>query len=514
MRRRAVAEHRSDVTGTILVIDADDTRRRALVASLKGRGCPALDVADPFAGMAALGRADFHAVLAAGQVRVLSLRGLLHLARRRHPGIALVMVAPHQNRSAIDQQVELQAALDVPVTVLDQNDNWERLVTDFLSVLPTETLLDEPESNPFAQPGSDAFGVPVAEDPVEGPNFGESERRIELHGALDDDPAGAGSALLMGMFVQQLTGRLTITLQAGAEGDDSGVLYIHRGEPVWTEPALGDAVLYRQLVRARVLAAEAPINSVAEGQLLQSLLSQELVSYSAVQEFMRERIRAMVISVAQAKTGTYHFIEDLMLLDSEPGQRINPFGLILESHKRSLGPSQIMATGMELERKYLVPGPGLGRADDRLQAFLNGRRASELVDGTQTVAAFTEQVGLDLFMGTLLVVTLQATRLISVEDQPRRQDVDLSEQAFADNEIGAVLVRVRHQQAPRGILGLAIDADADAIESARQRRRGALQAALSAAMVDAAECTLLMGKVDQAAATLSMQAPELDLTDF
>ena len=75
-----------------LVVDDDEARRRSLVHALSRRGLRYLDVADAFGAMAALGRADFGAVIATEGRRTLSLRGLCQLARRRHPDVAIFVI--------------------------------------------------------------------------------------------------------------------------------------------------------------------------------------------------------------------------------------------------------------------------------------------------------------------------------------------------------------------------------------------------------------------------------------
>jgi hypothetical protein len=489
-----------NVTGSVLIIDDDEARRRALVSSMKARGHGVLDVADAFAGMAALGRADFVAVFAVESSRTLSLRGLLQLARRRHPGIHLVIAVAGAG-SVVSHQVRLQAALEVPLHVVVVHDAWDRLVTELLATMPTV----QPEENPFAQPGSDPGELVEVE--LDTP-IGESERRFELHGSFADDVDGSGAAMLMSLLVQQLTGTLDIDVPAAP--DDSGTLYLHRGEPVWTQPSLGDSALYRQLVRSRVLSAQTPVVAVPEGELMRSLVDAGSVTYQDMQDFMRERTRAVVMLIGSTTTGTYVFREDLQLLDNEPEMRVNPFGLMVESRKRTLGPSRIMALGMEIESQYLIPGPGLGQADERLKPFFNGHQASRVVDGTATVQAFTQRVGLDLFMGTLLVLTLQATRLVSLEQLPRQQDVDLNERNFADNELAAVVHRVHTQQQPRGVLGVGIGADEHAVASAYQRRRAFLEQALITRVISVGEHGALMAKIDSAHAALRATVVELD----
>ena len=113
---------------SILIVDEDDTRRRAIAGSLSARGQRYLDVGDAFAAMAALGRADFGAVLAAEGRRTLSLRGLCQLARKRHPDIML-FVLPKVG----SDEAAIRAVLELTVVMLSPELSTERLVTDLVS---------------------------------------------------------------------------------------------------------------------------------------------------------------------------------------------------------------------------------------------------------------------------------------------------------------------------------------------------------------------------------------------
>src|SRR5688500_11090565 len=103
-----------------LVVDDDEARRREIVHALSRRGLRYLDVADPFGAMAALGRADFGAVVASEGRRTLSLRGLCQLARRRHPDVAIIVI--HRDGSdpaAIPEILGMPVAVVPPLIAAD-----------------------------------------------------------------------------------------------------------------------------------------------------------------------------------------------------------------------------------------------------------------------------------------------------------------------------------------------------------------------------------------------------------
>jgi hypothetical protein len=81
-------------------------------------------------------------------------------------------------------------------------------------------------------------------------------------------------------------------------------------------------------------------------------------------------------------------------------------------------PDRVHVIGMELEHKFMVPGPAAGVMSERLQPFLRGMRLAELADGTRDVRQFCDATSLDLMMGTLVVLTLLDGRLIRLEDTP------------------------------------------------------------------------------------------------
>ncbi len=315
---------------------------------------------------------------------------------------------------------------------------------------------------------------------------------VVVDGHFEDLEGGAGAAFLMSLFSQELTGRLVVT-----EGDAGGTLYLYRGEPVWADDPMGDAGLYRKLVQKSFLKPDQAVAAVADGQLLGSLLQAGILTSTQMHDFMREVVRDRVIAVAQQTQGGYVFSEDKAFLDTAPLLKVNPFGLVMESRRRALSPPALMALQGEIENRYAIPGPGISAADEKLTPFLRGAKASLTFDGQRTVKALLESVGLDPFMGTLVVVTLRDARLVTLEDAPRSAGLDLAERAFSDEasveidmvdadlvdeasvtdeearareDIYALYMRLKPLSQPRQVLGVGVDADEDAIERAYQER--------------------------------------------
>lgn len=560
---------------SILIVDEDDVRRRALAGSMAARGQRYLDVGDAFAAMAALGRADFGAVLACEGRRTLSLRGLCQLARKRHPDI-LIFVLPKPG----SDEAAIRKVLELPVQMLSATAQAERVVTDLLGAIDDAAEATRPGAvvhfdtaeapgsgsipsfNPFDMPSTDdANGVfdsiprvdipqltqakdqtgpvkvsrvvpanfdlpplgsatpagigdlldeptladsstpqeppePTRPDAQRPPQSSTSQQAdIFFDGHFEDIDGGAGAALLMGLFSQDLTGRLVVI-----EGDARGTLYLYRGEPVWADDPEGDAGLYRKLVQKKFLKPDDAIDAVPEGQLLGSLMQAGRLNAQQMHDFMREVVRDRVIAIAMQVTGTYRFSEDKAFLDTAPLLKVNPFGLIIDSRRRRLPPPALMALGSEIEKMFLVPLPALQAASEKLKPFVRGAKASDVIDGNGTVQDFLAKVGLDPFMGSLVVVVMRDARLVSLEDQGRTQALDLAEHAFtgelsgeltmvdSDNtedagtaeeaqareDIFTLYMRLKPLSQPRQVLGLSLEADEAAIDLAYKQRMAEL----------------------------------------
>jgi hypothetical protein len=505
-----------DAGKSILVVDEDDGRRRALSQALAARGIRYLDVGDAFAAMAALGRADFAAVLAAEGRRTLSLRGLCQLARKRHPDI-MILVLPKVG----SDELAIRAVLEMHVDMLPSTLNPEQIANSIVthidaSAEPTHAGI---EFNPFEMPSTqDADSVFDSVPRVEVPRLSTKETSkvsrspalvfddvtrpdaklssstqaadVVFDGHFEDVDGGAGAALLMGLFSQDLTGKLTV-----AEGEASGTLYLYRGEPVWADDPGGDAGIHRKLVQKKFLKPDDAVDAVAEGQLLGSLMQSGRLTGQQMHDFMREVVRDRVIGIASQTVGPYHFVEDKGFLDTAPLLKVNPFGLIIDSRRRRLPPPALMALGGEIEDLFVVPLPALKASGEKLRTFVRGADVTLCIDGKSRVKEFLGQIGLDLFMGSLVVVAMRDARLVSLEQQTRQQGMDLADNAFtaersvelsivdsetaettsveetkAREDIYTLYMRLKPLTQPRQVLGVPLDASVADVEAAYQQR--------------------------------------------
>lgn len=347
---------------------------------------------------------------------------------------------------------------------------------------------DEPTERQMRSPAP-APEPPPAPAPGQSPPAAAPEALLE--GQLD---GATGPALLMGLFSQELTGQLRVR-----EGPAAGTLYFYRGEPVWADDPQGDAGLHRRLVQRGRLKPDAQLERVPQGQLLGSLVQKGLLSGQQMHEFMRELVRDFVLALANAATGTYRFDEDKNFLDVAPLLKVNPFGLILESRRRSLPPPELLSLSNTIADQFVIPQPGLVSAAEKIAPFVRGARLGRIIDGTRTARQIIEGGNLDMFMGTLVLVTLRDTRLISFEDAPHAAaeggvtltdaalsdepreitlvDAEIpsvpegsSEEAAVREEIFQLYMRLKPLTVPRQVLGVGLDAGLADVEAAYQAR--------------------------------------------
>ena len=185
-----------------------------------------------------------------------------------------------------------------------------------------------------------------------------------LEGELGD---GVGATVLMSIWAQELTGCLRVD-----RGPAGGDLYFLTGEPVAAEALLG---------------GEANV---------------------------RERVMATV----DGQEGAYAFYPDSTFVGHRPLTRVNPFGLMLEARRRRMPPASILDAHARIDHKYVHPGVGLDRAAQRILPFTRGVDVSTIMNGTNTAREVFAAAGLDVLMGTLVLLTLEDARLVSLALKP------------------------------------------------------------------------------------------------
>lgn len=537
------------MTKAVLIVDDNDRRRREVYAELSARNVPVLEMKDAFDAMATLGRAEFGAVVLGEDRRRLSLRGLCHLARRRHPSIRLVVLA-----TAPVEAHTVEATLGLSVDVLDADGPPGGIAAQVLTLMarPLDPFVEPPSVDQIDRAIADAFAEAESErrahavvDPDE--KTQPSARRPErprrrnavsatststapvweapslssakvpaqptprpsprptteplLEGVLE---AETSTALLMGIFSQELTGRLDITGGAAA-----GTLYFYRGEPVAADHAEGNAGLLAELEQHDLVPESLEIRFVPEGELLATLVAAGNVTGEAMHRFVGAFIRKRLLELVTQRDGTYRFLEDRRFLESAPLLRVNPFGTMLERRKSTTLPPDLQAQYDDLRDHFVTPRPALRLAAERLRPFVRGARIDEIVGRGVRVHELVAAAGLNDLMGVLFLLTLRDGRLIEVSARPAAgpapdpvvlgdapplgftPSLDLPEleplgpavdddegppsQVAEDDarlreEILSLYIRLKPLSHPRQVLGVPVWADKPAIDAAYQRR--------------------------------------------
>src|SRR5687767_2763408 len=110
------------MAGAALVVGGPRDRQVALMDAFAGVGVAAMSVPDAVAAMAALGRADFRAIIVADATKAnhVSLRGLCRIAQMRHPGVVAVVLVEQGGASKVAQGVNALVLheLNAPVEIV------------------------------------------------------------------------------------------------------------------------------------------------------------------------------------------------------------------------------------------------------------------------------------------------------------------------------------------------------------------------------------------------------------
>jgi hypothetical protein len=519
----------------VLWVDRDESRRVYARNVAVSRNLAVLEAQDAFAAMGALGRADFDALVVVEEPRLLSMRGLLMLARKRHAGIRVfVLVEPGRDRTA------LRRVLGVPVECVGSDMPLETLFNVLasqvnatpmpfsvprtsavdLAVLEAQTEVlgpAAPAANaqadvepPAAPAPSDTFSLaspaptapptsphtappsaPPAAPPPAPPNA-----PVQLEGDL---AVSSGSALLLGLYAQELTGRLGVD-----SGAAEGTLYLLAGEPVYAVDPSGDAGLWDRCVKARAIKPGTGRPHVPEGQLSSVVAS--MLDGETLHGIFRAMVRDRVIHLAGQHEGSYTFEEDTTFVDVLPLYKLNPVGLVVEAMRRRRPPDRLLERARAMANQYLHPSPGLAAAAGKLTHFMRGKDAQALVDGTRTVTLFFDDSGLGPMLGALLVEVLLDAGLAVLKPAPRRPnasdivlrqnlpaqtaqpqaptarlpDADVEEPTNTDgrarNQVFALYARLKPLRLPRQVLGVPAFATRETIDAAYRRLMDALDA--------------------------------------
>lgn len=477
------------MSNQVLLVDKVRGRRRIYAQALAARGLGVLEMDDCFAAMSAVGRADFGGVIIFEEKRHLTMRGLCMLARKRHQGIALLVL-----HTAETEPQALQDTLGLAVHLMPTDASVEEVMDTLVRALqdrahpaPNTGMVNlavamanaeaaSRDSGVIPPVGPRTLGAPLS--PAAGPPSAgvtpsaprvlptPSVRKgptltpaampaapvtaLTLDGALEDN---SGAAVVMALFAQELTGRLLLE-QAGLA---SGTYYFLRGEPVGCDFAGGDAGLWTRLV-AEKLVADTPRPVVPEGQLLSVVAGQ--LTGDSLHAFLRTSVRGRLLALLSSERGSYRFEEDHTFLDVTPLLKFNPLGLVVEVMRKEVPPEVLMAESTRLEATYLHPLPALAAASRKMEPFLRGASALTLITGQGTLGGFCAQSKLGPIMGTLMALCMRRMNLLSMEDTPFQAgatSITLQNRVARD----AADATEPAMQAP--------DADAEAAESAEDK---------------------------------------------
>jgi len=393
------------VASAVLIVDRRDNQRTSLQRALWRHKVQSFDAPDAFLAMAALGRADFGALMVAEDRRLLSIRSLVRMARRRHPGIQVyVMLQAGSSPGAVREALDVAAVCFLPtVSAMEMG----QAVVDRLANPSAPIAVDAPDDDGLVDiSGFEAVVENAAGVIVEGAHSGPALLEGKLEG-------GVANAVLMTIFSQGFTGRLRIH---GPDGEST--LFFARGHPAYAEPPTGDAGLLTRMQSLGVIPADLRLPPGG----LQELAENPAVNGDVIRKFLKAHVRASILAFCAQHQGGYRFREDPGFWQSRILCATNPFGLMVEARRKTMTPDMLLAEAHSLRKHHPVCGPALKQAEPRLASFFKRADVSSLIDGQRTVEDFWEDSGLGTLMGTLLLLTLAEARLVQLLEAPSAFD--------------------------------------------------------------------------------------------
>ncbi|MFZ9889251.1 MAG: hypothetical protein ACO3JL_17290 [Myxococcota bacterium] len=448
---------------SVLIVDADVTRRESIRESFREQGALTRVVGEPFSGMAALSDARFDILCVHAGPNPLSLRGMVQLARRHASMPDIWCYAETDDVSLVSN------AFGAEVTVLEWEDDAPRLVAailgrdppaspdsgdaSFEAATPPFTLPQLPVEDDFEiapdEPGIDVefseegpasdlrpgtrservvvdpaameLAAGLLETPVAGPVEATPPAVGAEHATASLDEAAAapprrGSAVLLEACARGFTG-----IVSAGRPDRLWQLYFFQGEIAWACSPRGDEDLFERLVASGHLPQDARPTPVSEGQLLSSLVESGAVAATEIEQVMRQMIVEGTLEVAAIECCEAEERATPHLSDTPPPFALNPFGLVLEAQRRGTSPGELLGRARELEFASLRPGDGLAHMAGRVAPFLRGGDIVALVGEGTTLRAFRDAAGLDDMMATQVVLALASIGLLHAASSTESQ---------------------------------------------------------------------------------------------
>ena len=236
------------------------------------------------------------------------------------------------------------------------------------------------------------------------PHFELDLNSMETQGA-------PGAVWLMKIASEKENGRLYIP-----DGPAKGVLYFANGEGVWAEFDNGVDEL-RDYLLQKDLPTPGGMNGtkMSEAEYLFRMVENDALPSEEASKVILDLVRDRILKLAFEGWGDFRFERDEAMAEVPPMLSVHPFGLILESRQRELAPTDLVGLSSELEHDVLKPGPASSWVGNTLDRYLNNLDLGSFLEQRRTVADFFTESALGPITGTLMVLALRDTQVITTK---------------------------------------------------------------------------------------------------
>ena len=407
--------------GKVLLFEPDEARRRAITSALAQHAVVTFEAPETSHAMAALGRAEFVALVATESTSPLSLKGMCLLARKRHPLLRIIILASTKDRRT------LLPEMGIGETFLDVSQPMGQLARAIVSTMlaPMLTPFDVPTTDVVwetleraSQEQARMKASPNARPPELVPDSSIPKHApvppAEVCSIVGDLADMGPSALLMTLLAQGVTGALHVLSPAAG-----GALYFYKGDPVWSPPSGGDVGMLALLLKKGLLPQGVHIPLLPEGLLISHLVAQQTITADGLRDVVANLVRERVAALLELRSGEYRFREERGFMDTAPLLKANIFGLILDAQRRRTG---TVDPGTLLDRvgnMAAVAGPALEAASPVIKRFVRNNDIHAILERPVKVTDLITKLGMDRVSGGLMMAALVDARLVTL----RRADL-------------------------------------------------------------------------------------------
>ena len=239
----------------------------------------------------------------------------------------------------------------------------------------------------------------------------EGTPHFELDLSSSETQGAPGAVWLMKIASDKENGRLFIP-----EGPAKGTLYFANGEGVWAEFDNGVDEL-RDYLLQKDLPTPGGMNGtqISEGEYLFRMVQNDALPSEEASKVILDLVRDRILKLAFEGWGDFRFERDDTMAEVPPMLSVHPFGLILESRQRELAPTDLIGLSSELEQDVLKPGPASSWVGNTLDRYLNNLDLNAFLEQRRTVGDFFAESALGPITGTLMVLALRDTQVITTK---------------------------------------------------------------------------------------------------